>query len=145
MQRHLFVPAPGEEKFTFLYVVMSAAAITCATAYSLIAGLGLLQASLLLIGCLLVACAFVFSFMEIRRAVRADKKSVDESFAREPDPYASRTVDVAPPTQDAYPHHEDYVESQGLDQGQLTARISGSTPFIDRLFGSDTKKQESRG
>jgi len=45
--------------------------------------------------------------------------------------YATRTVAVKPPTGEPYPHHEYFVESAGFDQGQLTSRIPGSTPFLD--------------
>jgi len=132
--------APGEEKFTFLYVVIAAIAITCAIAYSLIANLGPVQSSLLLAGALLVGGAFVFSYMEIRRITRppasVDTRKLDE----DPDPYGPRKLTIAAPTKDAYPHHEDYVESRGLDQSQLTARIPGSTPFLGRFFGEKEEK-----
>jgi hypothetical protein len=32
-----------------------------------------------------------------------------------------------------YPHHEDYPESAGEDQGQLTSHLTGSTPFFEKL------------
>lgn len=139
MHAHLSIhSAPGEEKFTFLYIAISAVAITCAVAYSLIANLGLFQSSLLLTGALVVGCAFVFSYMEIRRITRPFK-AAGKSDA-EPDPYGPRKLKIAEPTKDAYPHHEDYVESQGFDQSQLTARIPGSTPFVDRFFGDKEER-----
>jgi hypothetical protein len=30
-----------------------------------------------------------------------------------------------------YPHHETHPESPGLDQGQLTSHLPGSTPFFE--------------
>lgn len=135
-------PVSGAEKFTFLYVIGSAVAITCAIAYSLIAGLTGLQSLLLLTGSVLVACAAVFCLLEMRRAAPRAKTSADEAFKEDADLYASRTVDIKPPTGDPYPHHEDYTESAGFDQGQLTARIPGSTPFVDKFLESREKKRK---
>ena len=132
----------GQEKFTFIYVVLSAVAITCVVAYSLIASLGWLQSSLLFIGSLLVAWAIAFSFLEVRRAARIAKNGAEEPSKVEADLYASRSVAVAPPTRDPYPHHEDYVESQGFDQGQLTARIPDSTPLIPKSLRPRSDKEK---
>ncbi len=141
MNRHSTVPAtvpsPREEKFTFLYVAISAVAITCAIAYSLFAGLTFLHGSLLIGGCLLVGWAFVYNFMEVRRA----SKTAGQAEPTEPDPYGPHQVVTAPPTGDSYPHHEDYAESQGFDQSQLTARIPDQTPYPTGLFARRGKKQ----
>lgn len=135
---------PGQEKFTFIYVVISAAAVTCAIAYSLFAGLAFWQGFLLVIGSLLVACAFVFILMEMRRASRKAKTRAGEATNEDANLYASRAVSVAPPTGEPYPHHEDFAESAGFDQGQLTARIPGSTPFIDKLNRPHGKQKVER-
>lgn len=127
MHTHSILPGRHQEKFTFLYVAISALAITCALAYSLFAGLTFLHGLLLAAGCLLVGLAFVYNFMEVRRA--SLEKKGGEAAPAEPDPYGPHTVVTAPPTGDAYPHHEDYVESQGFDQSQLTARIPDATPY----------------
>lgn len=137
MNTHSTVPAPHQEKFTFLYVAISALAITCAIAYSLFAGLTFLHGSLLIAGCLLVGWAFVYNFMEVRRA--AAKR---EAQPPEPDPYGPHTVVTGPPTGDAYPHHEDYTESQGFDQSQLTARIPDATPYPTGLFRRAKKQPQ---
>lgn len=136
MNTHSTVPAPHLEKFTFLYVAISALAVTCAIAYSLAAGLTFLRGSMLIVGCLVVACAFVYNFMEVRRSTRKP----DAARSPEPDPYGPHTVVTAPPTGDAYPHHEAYVESQGFDQSQLTARIPDQTPYPTGLFARRRKK-----
>lgn len=139
MNTHSAVPAPHREKFTFLYVAISAIAVTCTIAYSLFAGLTLLHGSLLLAGCLLVGWAFVYNFMEVRRATFVRKGT--EAVPLEPDPYGPHTVVTAPPTGDAYPHHEEYVESQGFDQSQLTARIPDQTPYPTGLFARRREKK----
>lgn len=130
----------GGEKFTFLYVAGSALALTCGVAYSLMAGLTRLQSILLLIGCVLVAGAAVFCLLEVVGIARRGKPGAPKA---QPDVYASRTVAIEPPTGDPYAHHEDYKESAGLDQGQLTARIPGSTPFIGDLLERGQKRQRS--
>ena len=130
MNSHSIIPAPRQEKFTFLYVAISALAVTCAIAYSLFAGFTFLRGSLLIVGCLVVGWAFVYNFMEVRRATRKSASTGPS----EPDPYGPHTVVTASPTGDAYPHHEQYVESQGFDQSQLTARIPDQTPYPTGLF-----------
>lgn len=134
----------GGEKFTFLYVAGSAVAVSCAIAYSLFASLAGLQSLFLLIGAVLVACAAVFCALEVRRIVPRAKTENVEAFNERTDPYASRSVDIRSPTGDPYPHHEDYTESAGFDQSQLTARIPGSTPFLDRLENREEKSKVAR-
>ena len=80
-------------------------AITGAIAYSLMANLVWWHSLLLVVGCLFAACAIVFSFLEVRRSGQNARSSASETFNQDPDAYASRTVDVAPPTGEAYPHH----------------------------------------
>ncbi|HYL34749.1 MAG TPA: hypothetical protein VEV17_02420, partial [Bryobacteraceae bacterium] len=43
---------------------------------------------------------------------------------------------------DPYPHHEDYPESPGQDQGQLTSRLPGSTPLLEELATAYRKLQQ---
>ena len=57
----------GEEKFAFLYAVISAVAVGCAMTFGWIVGLVWWQAVLLVIGCLIGAWATLFSFLEMRR------------------------------------------------------------------------------
>lgn len=134
MNTHSADPAPHQEKFTFLYVATSALAVTCGIAYSLFAGLTFLHGSLLIAGCLLVGWAFVYNFMEVRRAATKESRPI------QPDPYGAHTVVTGPPTGDAYPHHEQYGESQGFDQSQLTARIPDQTPYPAGFFRRAKKR-----
>jgi hypothetical protein len=135
--------ARGEEKFAFLYVVISAVAVGCAMTYSFIAGLAWWQTMLVLIGGLSGAWATVFSFLEIRRLAQTPKDAADEALKEEADPYTSRAVFVEPPTGDPYPHHEDYAESAGLDQGQLTSQLPDSSPLLD-TFLSRRRSQKQK-
>ncbi|MGB6943336.1 MAG: hypothetical protein WBE37_13125 [Bryobacteraceae bacterium] len=128
----------GREKFAFLYGITAAIAATCVIAYSLIASLNWWQTSLLLIACVLVVCTLVYSVLEMHRDDE-NKHGEADAFREEPDPYAARTVVVAPPTGEPYPHHEYYAESQGLDQGQLTSQLPDSLPF----FGRDPSRRSS--
>ncbi len=118
----------GREKFAFLYGIAAAITATCVIAYGLIASLNWWQTLLLVIACVLVVSTMVYSVLEMHR----DDGNKHEAFGEEPDPYAARTVVVAPPTGEPYPHHEYYAESQGLDQGQLTSQLPDSLPFFGR-------------
>ncbi len=139
MRKHfLSGSASGEPKFAFLYVVISTAVIAGVMTFSGIAGLAWWQSVLLLVGCLIGGWATLFSLLELRGLAQTPKDRTSEEDA---DPYAARTVVVAPATGEPYPHHEDYVESQGFDQGQLTSRIPDSTPFVDRLLSRRDKKE----
>jgi|SRR5271165_4561058 len=114
----------SERRFGFLYFVISAAAIATVMTFSGIAGLAWWQSLLMGITTCGVGWALLFSVLEMRRLGNSEGPKED------PDPYPARRVTVAPPTRDPYPHHEDYVESQGFDQGQLTSRIPDETPFV---------------
>jgi len=125
--------APGQERFAFLYVVIFAAALATVMTYSGLAGLSWWKSVLMLIGTVIVGWAILFSVLEVRRLGKSEK---DVAAEREADvnPYTSREVVVKGPTNDPYPHHEDYVESQGFDQGQLTSRIPDTTPLVDKFL-----------
>lgn len=129
-------------RFAFLYLVASAAAVGCAMTYSWITNLGTWQTVLLVTGCLIGGWATVFSFLELSGLVRS-AQSGDEALREKPDPYAPRTVLVAPPTGEPYPHHEDHAESAGFDQGQLTSRLTETTPLIDAILTRRSKEQKA--
>ena len=134
-----FAIAPGQEKWAFLYVLTAVAAIAWATTYSWIAGLAWWLAVPLVIGCVIAGCAVIFSFLEVRRLARSPKDTAEEARQEEPNPYGPRTLVVRPETGDAQVHHEYYPESAGLDQGQLTSQISGSTPFVEEFLNRRKK------
>jgi len=125
---------PGHERFVFLYAVIAAGAIASAMIYRAVAGLAWWQSLLMLFTCLTVGWAILFSILEVRRLGQTPKERADEALEGSSNPYPARIVDVAPPTGDPYPHHEDYAESAGLDQSQLTSRLPNSTPFIDGIL-----------
>jgi len=131
----------GQEKFTFLYVAFSCFALTGAIVYSMLAGLTRLQSLFLLVGSVLVACAAVFFSLEVRRMARGARGV--EAVKAEADIYASRSVPVNPPSGEPYPHHEQFVESAGFDQGQLTSRIPGETPFLESFFSRRSRKPKA--
>jgi len=133
---------PGHEKFAFLYVAISAPVIAVVMTYSTITGLAWWQTLLLLTGGLIGAWGTVFSFLEVRRVSQTAKDRADEAL-NAANPYASRTVVVEPPTGDPCPHHEDYPESAGFDQGQLTSRLPDATPLIERLLSR--RRAEKQG
>jgi hypothetical protein len=126
--------APGNERFAFLYVVIAAGAVASAMIYSGIIGLTLGQTILAVIGAVVVGWAILFSILEVRRLAKTPAEAA-QALEEASNPYTPRTVVVDPPTADPYPHHEDYTQSSGFDQGQLTSRIPDTTPLIARLLG----------
>ena len=132
MQKHL-LNVPGSEKFTFLYAVIAAGAVASAMTYSGITGLAWWQSLLLVIGAVIVGWAALFSVLEMRRVSQTPEEAAR---AREAavNPYTARTLIVDPPTADPYPHHEEYTQSAGFDQGQLTSRIADTTPLIEKFL-----------
>lgn len=132
---------PGQERFVFLYVVVAFITLAVVMTCSGIAGLSTGKTLMMLIGALIVTFAMLFSVLEVRRLAQKDR---DAALVEQPDPYAPHGLVVRPPTGDAYPHHEEYRESQGFDQGQLTSRIPDSTPLVDAfLLRRREKKQRA--
>lgn len=132
MPKSLLTLRRGQEKFDFLYIVISAVAFGVAMTYSLMTGLGWLQTTLLVIGMLIGALATVFCVLEVRRLAQTPEQRAGEILTEDVDPYLPRTVVVAPPTGDAQVHHEYYPESAGLDQGQLTSSLRDQTPLFEK-------------
>ena len=141
MKKQFLRVSRGEERLAFLYVVISAIAIACVMTYAGIAGLYWWQTALLLTGGLLGAWATLFSFLEVRRLGQTPNERQTKALAE--DPYLSREVVVAPSTGEPCPHHEDYPESAGLDQGQLTSSLPGGTPLIESLLSRRTRQPAS--
>lgn len=123
---------PHERRFAFLYAVIAAAAIAFVGTISGVAGLFWWQSALMLIGTVIVGWAVLFSILEIRRLGKGKDALAEPEEAR---PSPMQKLVVAPPTADACVHHEDYPESQGFDQGQLTSRIPADTPLVAELLG----------
>jgi hypothetical protein len=102
------------------------------------AGLGLIVigASSLFIG------GIVFSLLEMHRlatrnreltliAMTAEIEACEARLAAQRVQAQRETVDV-PIGSEPYRHHEHHRESPGLDQGQLTTALAGSTPFFEK-------------
>ena len=123
---------PGNERFAFLYVVIAAGAVASAMIYSDITGLAWSKSLMLAIGAVIVGCAILFSVLEVRRLAQTPEEAAKARMDAV-NPYTSRTLVVDPPTADPYPHHEDYTQSAGFDQGQLTSRIADTTPIIEKF------------
>lgn len=137
MNKHLV-----NAKFNFLYVVISAVVVGCAGTYSLIADLRTWQTVLLFMGALLGAWATLFSLLEMHKLGQTPKCEADEALKEKPDPYAPRAVVVMPPTGAPYPHHEDYPESAGLEEGQLVSRLPYPTPLIEDFLNRRALKKQ---
>lgn len=124
-------------RVAFTFVVASALVITVVVLYSLAAGWDFFQGLWLTLGVLVVVWAIIFSILEVRRIAAREKSIVGPADIVDPD--APRKVIVEPPTGVATPHHEMNPGSEGLDQGQLTSRLSG-TPTPRELFRRGGKK-----
>ncbi len=118
-------------RVAFTYVVVSAVVITAILLYSLVAELTWPQRVWLTLGVLVVVWGIVFSILEVRRIAAREKSIVGPPHMVDPD--APRKVMVEPPTGEATPHHELHAGSEGLDQGQLTSRLTG-TPTPREIF-----------
>jgi len=123
----------------FAYAVVTALLATCILLSGLMAGWSRSQTFFMLIGCLIVAWAVVFSFLEVNRLATHSTKITGPDEVIDPD--APRRIVVEPPTGEATPHHEFHVGSPGLDQGQLTSQLPDATPLIDRLLGRGRRKR----
>ena len=134
---------PGNERFAFLYVVIAAGATASAMIFSGLAGLVWWQSILTVIGAVVVGWAVLFSILEVRRLAQTPNEAA-KALENASNPYSTRTVVVEPSTADPYPHHEDYVQSSGFDQGQLTSRIPDTTPFLNRFERLKEKQTASR-
>lgn len=135
--------APGHEKFAFLYEVIAAGALGSAITYGIVAGLSWPRTLLAVMGALTIGWAVLFSVLEVRRLAQTPEDRAKEALAGSSNPYLSRTVPVLPAAGDPCPHHEYYPESQGLDQGQLTSRLPGSTPLIDGILDRWTNRKQT--
>ena len=62
---------------------------------------------------------------------QSDERSADCPIHLRPT-HGTETTNGGPPTGEPYPHHEDYPESAGEDQGQLTSHLPGSTPLMGK-------------
>lgn len=110
--------------------------VTCVVLYTLIADL---PGLLLLIGCLIVVWAIIFSFLEVGRIAARSKKTTGPDEAVDPD--APRRVLVEPPTGEPCIHRQAFA-SQPLSSFQagraiLVRRCAGPGRRIarrERLF-----------
>lgn len=127
-------------RVAFIYVVVSALVITAMVLYTLIAGWAWMQAFWLTLGLLVVVWAIVFSILEVRRIAARSKSILGPADIVDPD--APREVIVEPPTGEATPHHEWHAGSEGLDQGQLTSRLTG-TPTPGELLHRGHERKSS--
>jgi hypothetical protein len=125
-------------RVAFAYAVATAVTVTCVVLGSLTADWSRFQTLLLLIGCLLVVWAIIFSCLEVLRIATRSKSILGREEVDDPD--APRCVIMLPPTDEATPHHEAHVGSAGLDQGQLTSRLPDHTPSIRELLHRQLKK-----
>lgn len=117
-----------KSRVIFVCGVLTALTITGIALYTLMADLDWSQTLLLLLGCLLVLGAILFTFFEVRRLAGLSNRSPG-SPDEDTDPDATRIVVIEAATGEPYPHHEGHVGSPGLDQGQLTSQLPDAPPW----------------
>jgi hypothetical protein len=140
-----FMTKREKSRVIFVCGAVTALTITCIILYTLIEDLGGSRTLLLLVGCLLVLGAILFTFFEVRRLAEvSDGYSGPSGEAADPD--ASRLVVVEPPTGEPYPHHESHIGSPGLDQGQLTSQLPDALPWnLRELWASRIARVKGDG
>lgn len=87
----------------------------------------------------LIAGGIVFSLMELygqgkeetERKRMAEIEAFEARLALER-ARAERDMVELPLATEPYRHHENHAESPGMDQGQLTSNLPGTTPFFER-------------
>jgi hypothetical protein len=128
-------------RVVFIFGVIGALIVTGVTLYSLAADYSAMQTTILMLGCLVVAFAIIFSFLEVRRIAHRSNSIGGEISGVDPD--GPRKIIVEPPTGEATPHHEFHEGSRGLDQGQLTSRLSGTPRFAELFHWGRHKRRAS--
>jgi hypothetical protein len=131
----------GNMACLFESLLAAVAGATVALVFGLTAGLSGEEYAPITIVAGLLAGGLAFSLLELRRRAHRnperDSKRIAELEAFEIELAAQREraeeamTEVAGP--EPYRHHEDHAESPGYDQGQLTSRLAGTTPFLKRL------------
>lgn len=135
----------AKNALSFEYLLPMVAAATMALMFGLLIGaswpacLMLMGAGAALIG------GIAYTLLQMHRlGIRTEACGPDQAMRHDtlaPDRSADsrltgqRRMLVRQPVEgyEPYPHHENYPESPGEDQGQLTSHLSGSTPFFEEL------------
>ncbi|HYL73557.1 MAG TPA: hypothetical protein VEU96_05100 [Bryobacteraceae bacterium] len=119
-----------------LFVMIMAASF--AWVLVLVAGFSWQSCAILMLGMALLIGGIMFSILEMNRI--ADRKRAKEVAAEIAAVEAFEALlaaqraqaerELPPEGVEPYRHHEEHEESPGYDQGQLTSRLSGTTPFL---------------
>lgn len=117
-------------RVVFPYVMVFAAVLSLIAGLGMMAGLHAWEVALWSIGGCLVVSLIIFTFFEVRRLAGISMSS-EELARQEAEADRRIVVEVQGPTGDPCPHHEDYAESAGRDQGQLTSASPEGTPFVE--------------
>ena len=122
-------------RVVFPYAMVFAVMVSFVAGFGMMAGMYRWEILLWCMGACLVVGGIIFTFFEVRRLAGISRST--QELAREEaeaDRMTRRVVVVEGPTDHPYPHHEDFAESEGSDQGQLTSRSPEGTPLIGKLW-----------
>jgi hypothetical protein len=138
-------PNDAASELPFECLLPTIAAATIALMFGLLAGLSWPRCLMLMGALAALIGGAAFSLLKMHRlALSQPVGSSDRVATGLPvDSNRSATTSLAAPPRglarqsaflfQPYPHHEDYPESAGEDQGQLTSHLSGSTPWLEDL------------
>ena len=122
----------------FVSLLATVAGASAALTICILAGLSRHECVINTISGALLVGGGVFSLLNYRRAQRnhgVEIKRILEAEAFDANLAGQRAIAEQSMTAPAegsepYRHHEDHAESPGYDQGQLTSRLPGTTPFL---------------
>jgi uncharacterized membrane protein len=133
-------------RVVFPYAVVFAVMVSFIAGFGMMAGMYGWQILLWCIGACLVIGGIIFTFFEVRRLAGISRSTQElASEEAEADRMTHRIVVVEGPTGHPYPHHEDFVESAGCDQGQMTSRSPEATPVIGTFLSKRGGQERSPG
>jgi len=132
-------------RVVFPYAAVFAVVISFIAGFGMMAGMYPWEIVLWCIGACLVIGGIIFTFFEVRRLAGISRSTQELALEEaEADRMTRRAVVVDGPTGHPYPHHEDFAESAGFDQGQLTSRSPEHTPVIGRLLNKGRSQERAR-
>jgi hypothetical protein len=136
----------ANNELAFEYLLPMVAAASAALMYSLLAGVSWPVCLMLMCSTAALVGGVAFTLVQMHilglpyqrysseRAVQHDRVDANESLEMRLTMQQEMLVTRSNCEYRPYPHHEDFPESAGEDQGQLTSHLSGSTPFVEDLY-----------
>ena len=119
--------------FRFEETLAIVAAASLALIIGLMAGLSWQQCLILIFGVSCLVGGIVFTLLEMHRLTHPPTGGSAPSPATKAATVLRRIVVRSWQSIDPLPHHENYPECPGQDQGQRTSNLPGSTPLLEAI------------